>query len=136
MRTLPLRGPCGLFVLAMCLVGCSSDSTTEPQLQTSCPFICDCDISSCTMNISCESGSHSTEYRNESTSYDYDDSGRRVMITMDLNRVWTFMDTGNAYTITGTIEWDLVASAVDWNIQAAGGAYGNTPQTCNGSKSF
>jgi hypothetical protein len=72
----------------------------------------------------------------ESTTYQYDDQGRRTKITKTLSRVVTYLNTGNAYNLTGPIVWEPLAGKVTWNIQVTGGAFGETPQTCSGSKSF
>jgi YD repeat-containing protein len=101
-----------------------------------CAFTCDCGETSCSLDISCESGSTSTTFTNESTSYEYDASGRRVKITLTLSRSVTYLNSGNTYTYSGTVVWDLVQDTVTWNIQVVGGAFGETAQTCSGSKGF
>lgn len=114
----------------------SQSGTASITVLAPCTFSCDCGETSCTLAISCESGSTSTTFTNESTSYEYDASGRRVRITLTLSRSVTYLNSGNTYTYSGTVVWDLGQDTVTWNIQVVGGAFGDTPQTCSGSKGF
>jgi len=60
----------------------------------------------------------------------YDSSGNRTGLKLNLNQARTYENTQNVYTIVGTIEVDLVNDKVKHDIEVTGGEFGDTPQTC------
>lgn len=116
-----------MMIAATGVTGCK-DSPTDSE---ACDLVCDIGTQQYSIAVSCESGSFTTQYNNETTEYHYSGSVRSGF-TLYLNRVRTYHDSGQAYTITGQIDVDEIHDAVTYNIQAAGGAFGSTPGTCSG----
>ena len=81
------------------------------------------------IDITCESGSTTTEYNNESMEYLYDDSGQSG-VKLHLNQSRTYENTNNTYQIAGIIEVNYRTNTVTHNITVSGGVF-TDPQTCN-----
>lgn len=102
----------------------------EPEeKEPDCLLVCDIGTEEYSIDITCESGSTTTTYNNESTEYQYDGAGLSGLI-LHLNRSRTYENTNNTYQIVGTIEVDLRQNTETHNITVSGGAF-NVPQTCN-----
>ena len=67
---------------------------------------------------------------NEETTFQYDSSGNRTEISLNINRKRTYENTQNAYVIVGDISVDLVQNTANYMIRVTGGAFRDTPQIC------
>ena len=100
----------------------------EPK-EPDCAVECDIGTEEYSIVITCESGSTTTTYNNESTEYEYDDSGLSGL-KLNLNQTRTYENTNNTYQIVGVINVNLRQNTVTHNITVSGGVF-NDPQTCN-----
>jgi hypothetical protein len=100
----------------------------EPE-EPDCAVECDIGTEEYSIVITCESGSTTTTYNNESTEYEYDDSGLSGL-KLNLNQTRTYENTNNTYQIVGVINVNLRQNTVTHNITVSGGVF-NDPQTCN-----
>jgi hypothetical protein len=124
-----IRLAVGLVITALVLVGCSGGGSKSDA--DSCELVCDINTESYTIEISCESGTMSTELLGDQTQESqYDSSGNKTGIKLNLNQARTYENTQNVYTMVGTIEIDLVNDKVNHDIEVTGGEFGDTPQTC------
>lgn len=124
----------GLVITTLVLIGCSGGGTTEQEASDtdSCELVCDINSETYSIGLSCESGKMTIHHLgDEKQEYQYDGSGNRAEIKLNLNRTRTYENTQNVYTIVGTIEIDLVNDIVNHDIEVTGGVFGDTPQTCN-----
>lgn len=95
-----------------------------------CALVCNIGTESYSIEITCESGSTTTEYNNESTEYQYDSYGKLSGLKLNLNQSRTYENTQNTYQIVGVINVNLTQNTVTHNITVTGGVF-NDPQTCN-----
>ena len=100
----------------------------EPE-EPDCAVECDIGTEEYSIVITCESGSTTTTYNNESTEYEYDDSGLSGL-KLNLNQTRTYENTNNTYQIVGVINVNLRQNTTTHNITVSGGVF-NDPQTCN-----
>ena len=100
----------------------------EPK-EPDCAVECDIGTDEYSIVITCESGSTTTTYNNESTEYQYDNIGLSG-IKLNLNQSRTYENTNNTYQIVGVINVNLRQNTVTHNITVSGGVF-NDPQTCN-----
>ncbi len=110
-------------------------STPTPILPTpapACELKCNIDTESYSFEITCESGTVTNEMSN-STSVEYDPTGQvsKAIVTVDQNQ--TYSSSGNTYHLVGTITAYLIAGYAEYDIEATGGVFGDTPQTCKSS---
>jgi len=107
--------------------------TAEPTATATpaCALECDVSTESYSIVITCESGPMTIEHlQNEKTTTQYDSSGNKTEISLNINRKRTYQNTQNAYVIVGNINVDLVQSTANHMIRVTGGAFGDTTQTC------
>lgn len=107
--------------------------TAEPTATATpaCALECDVGTERYSIVITCESGPMSTvTLQNEKITTQYDSSGNKTEISLNINRERTYENTQNAYVIVGNIKVDLVNSKANYTITATGGAFGDTSQTC------
>jgi hypothetical protein len=102
--------------------------TLTPTPTPACKVNCDVGTEGYGIEITCESGQVTTEFFNESTSFEYDSSGQRQIIKVQLNQKRTYENTGNTYKIVGNIVVDK--PNVSYHITVTGGVFGEMPQTC------
>lgn len=103
-------------------------SFLQCEKESDCTLECDIGTDEYSILISCESGSTTTTYNNESTQYQYDNMGVSGII-LNLNQSRTYENTNNTYQIVGTIEVNYRTNTVTHNITVSGGAF-NAAQTC------
>ena len=135
----------GLTLFVLLLTGCGETlagptgtptpvpPTAEPTATPTPACMLECEVSTekYSIGITCESGPMTIEHlQNEKTTYQYDSSGNRTEISLNINRKRTYENTQNAYVIVGNIDVDLVQSSVDYRIVVTGGEFGDTPQIC------
>lgn len=94
-----------------------------------CALECDIGTDDYSISITCESGSMTTTFNNQSTEYQYD-NGAVSIITLHLNQTRTYENTKNTYQIVGVITVNKKLNTVTHNITVSGGAF-KDPQTCN-----
>jgi YD repeat-containing protein len=116
-----------LLLVAAC-GGAAAGPTATPT--PACALECDVDTEGYSIGISCESGPVTVAHEGESTEYEYDASGQRTGILVSIDRERTYENSQNTYDIVGTIEVDLIQDTADYEIVVTGGAFGDTPQTC------
>lgn len=105
----------------------------EPgEKEPDCEVVCNINTEEYSINITCESGSTTTTYNNESTEYHYDNNGQLSGITKHLSQTRTYENTKNTYQIVGVIDVDLKQNTVTYNITVSGGVF-TEPQTCSGT---
>jgi hypothetical protein len=106
-------------------------STLHPPTPTpACALKCSIDTKGYSFDITCESGTVSTEYLGQKTEYLYDSSGNQTGLKLSVNQKKTYENTKNTYTIKGTIELNQVLNTFSYDITGTGGVFGNTPQNC------
>jgi hypothetical protein len=105
-------------------------SPQQPTPTPACTFKCDIDTQQYGFEITCESGSVSTTFNNESTHYNYDTSGQMSGTTLDINRDFLFQTNQHKDHIEGTITIDQLTNTVSYEITASGDSFGDSPQTC------
>jgi len=107
----------------------STLSPEPPSTPTpTCALQCSIDTESYGFDFTCESGPVSKEMNN-TTQLKYD-SGQVSQVTVQVDQKQTYSSSGNTYNIAGTIMVDVTAGNVSYDIQATGGEFGDTPQTC------
>lgn len=94
-----------------------------------CALKCDIGTDDYSIGITCESGTTTTTFNNQSTEYQYD-NGAVSVITLHLNQTRTYENTKNTYQIVGVITVNKKQNTVTHNITVSGGAF-KDPQTCN-----
>ncbi len=118
-----------IFSLAVLLSSqCDDDDPVyeEPE----CGIKCDIGTEEYSIEITCESGSMSTEFNSQSTGYEYDDQGNVIKIKLNLDQSRTYENTMNTYQIVGVININLRNNTVTHNITVSGGVF-KDPQNCN-----
>ncbi|MBN1263913.1 MAG: hypothetical protein JXA25_00365 [Anaerolineales bacterium] len=118
---------CALIVSTLVLAGCGSQSLAQPPQHV---FSCDIDTESYGFEITGEEGMVTTTSNNETTFFEYDDSGQMSGISVQVDRDMLFEDSQNNYHIEGTINIDLSTDEVSYDITATGDSFDDSPQTC------
>jgi hypothetical protein len=98
---------------------------------------CDVDAERYRIEITCESGQMAVKV-NDTTSFEYDDVGRRKAVKVQLDQERTYENTGNTYKIAGDISigfeygdaGQVVNQPVNYRITVTGGVFGEVPQIC------
>jgi hypothetical protein len=91
---------------------------------------CDINTQEFGFGITGETGTVITTYHNEGTNYEYDSSGQRSGITINVNRDLVFENNQHKYHIEGTIKLNPITNELTYDITATGDTFDNSPQTC------
>lgn len=119
-----------LTIVILVLSACSSRPSEVDTQTPDCKVECDIGTENYSIDITCESGNFTTEYKNESTEFFSGELDNKKGLKLNLNRIRTYESTQNAYTITGYIEVDEIQDNGIYDIEVIGGVFDNTPQTC------
>jgi hypothetical protein len=129
----------GLCLAGLAILGSKTSPDTSGQAAVppvaaptgeTCMLECDIGVKDYAIGMSCESGSVTTEFQNQSTTTLYDSAGTKTGYLVQLDQKQTYEKSKNVYYITGTIEVNELENSVAYAIQASGGAFGNTTQAC------
>ena len=129
-----------LIIISLLLVGCGGQSIIQP-ITTATPipptatatpmFVLKCDINTDTYGFEIIGETGTCEYSyNETTNYEYDDSGQMSGITVNVNQDLSYENNQHEYHIRGTIKINPITNELTYNITATGDTFGNSPQTC------
>ncbi|MBW8011987.1 MAG: hypothetical protein FVQ83_12230 [Chloroflexi bacterium] len=103
---------------------------SDEQETLTCELICNIDDEQYGFEISCESG-QVTSTMNNTTRFAYDSDGSVASITVEIDQELEYESSGNIYLIEGTIIIDQSSNTISEDITATGGAFGESPQTCD-----
>lgn len=77
-----------------------------------------------------ETGTVTESRNNEATNFEYDTSGQKSGITVNVNRDLVFESNQHKYHIEGTIKLNPITNELTYDITATSDVFGDSPQTC------
>lgn len=133
-----------IVIVSLLLVGCGSQSLFKPP-ETATPIpptatetpkyvlICNINTQEFGFDITGETGTVTQSANNEATNFEYDTSGQRSGITVNVNRDLVFESSQHKYHIEGTIKLNPITNDLTYDITATSDVFGDPPQTCKNS---
>lgn len=113
-----------LLVSLLLLTACGGGGASTGE------FICNIDTEGYGFEFSGEEGPATIQNHGETTTANYDPSGKQTGVMVEVNRTVTFENSGNSYTIVGQIEVDFLNEEASYDVTATSDVY-DEPQTCS-----